>query len=342
MGWDQKKKRWLDNKSRKLQKRKKNGSGNSFLSHNVKDTSNNSKNNTYFAKAPETFSFIYNTEETNQFFLDIIAEMEKRIYKQLFYIDSSEVKYITIDALVYILAILYNIKLNPILKYAFKGNVPEDKNAECVYNESGFMNYVKTKRAIMPETDDKVQIITGRNTDPNVAVKICDFVNSCFGKDYIFTIDLYKTLIELMSNTVHHAYNDNNIMAPHWYLYAINRGDSVQFTFIDTGEGIPNTVKRKFTEKFPFTINDSDLIYSAFLGESRTETGLYNRGHGLPALYEKVMKRRLCNFYVISGCGCCKSKIENDIIWLEKVDYKHEIMGTIFQFEIINIKEEIV
>ena len=56
-----------------------------------------------------------------------------------------------------------------------------------------------------------------------VAKNICDFVSSRFNKNYKFTIDLYKTLIELMSNTVHHAYDEKGLMAPCWYLYAINK-----------------------------------------------------------------------------------------------------------------------
>lgn len=336
-----KRKIWLDRRSRKMQNKKSRSgcSNKSFLPNVINEKEELS---VYVAKAPQIFSFIKNTEETNKYFCDIIQQMEKRVYKQLFFIDSSEVKEVTIDALVYILALLYNIKLNPILKYSFKGNWPADKNAERVYSKSGFMNYVKTKRASMPNTDDNVQIQTGKYTNPDIASKICDFVNERFNTNCVFTIDLYKTLIELMSNTVHHAYNDNGAMIPHWYLYSIDKGNSIQFTFIDTGEGIPNTVKRKLVEKLPFgTVKDSTLIYSAFMGESRTETGLYNRGHGLPALYEKVKEGKLKNFYVLSGRGCCKSVIIDNEIHLERIDFEKEIIGTIFQFEIIYIKEEI-
>ena len=140
-----------------------------------------------------------------------------------------------------------------------------------------------------------------------------------------------------MSNTVHHAYDEKGLMAPCWYLYAINKGKSILFAFIDTGNGIPSTVKRKWIEKLPLAISDSELIYSAFLGESRTETGLYNRGHGLPALYEKVKSGRLKNFYVLSGSGSCRSfETENDIIFI-KENYKQKIFGTIVKFEITDV-----
>ncbi len=333
----QKRKRWLDNRSKKIQ-RNKNKKTHSGSGKQEQNNNNYQSKETYIAKAPEVFSFTENTEETIQYFVDIITQVKKKIFKQRFYINASDVSTITTDALVYILAILYNIKHNISMKYEFKGTLPQNENAKKVFMESGFLNYVHTKRIITPtKADDKIQIITGKNTNSSVAKNICDFVRSRFNKDYKFTIDLYKTLIELMSNTVHHAYDEKGLMAPCWYLYAIDKGDSILFAFIDTGNGIPSTVKRKWIEKVPFAISDAELIYSAFLGESRTETGMYNRGHGLPALYEKVKSGRLKNFYVLSGSGSCRSsKSENGIKFI-KENYKQKIFGTIVKFEIANV-----
>ena len=332
-----KRKKWLDNRSKRIQRNKNkrihSGSGKQGQKKN-----NYQGKETYTAKAPEIFSFIENTEETIEYFVDIINQVKKGVYKQRFYINASDVSHVTTDALVYILAILYSIKHNISMRYEFKGTLPQNENAKKVFLESGFLNYVSTRRIIHPtKTDDKIQIITGKNTNSAVAKNICDFVSSRFNKNYKFTIDLYKTLIELMSNTVHHAYDEKGLMAPCWYLYAINKGKSILFAFIDTGNGIPSTVKRKWIEKLPLAISDSELIYSAFLGESRTETGLYNRGHGLPALYEKVKSGRLKNFYVLSGSGSCRSfETENDIIFI-KENYKQKIFGTIVKFEITDV-----
>lgn len=330
-----KRKRWLDRRSVILGKKKTKRNKVGFSYKKVGNTNKAANKRTYIATAPSIFSFIENTEETNQFFLNIVQEMKKKIYNQLFFIDSSKVNTVTTDALIYILALLYNIKLNQILKYSFKGNLPANKQAEKVYIDSGFVNYVRMKRAVMPQTDDKIQIITGSLADTSVAAKMCDFVNARFGTNPFFTKGLYPTLVELMSNTVSHAYNGKGIMVPHWFLYAVDKGDVIQFTFIDTGEGIPNTVRKKMLERIMGT-TDSDLIYSAFMGDSRTETKLPNRGHGLPDLYQKVVCGSLQNFHVFSGKGCCKSAVRDEQICLEKIEYKQEIIGTIFQFEIVN------
>ncbi len=333
----QKRKRWLDNRSKKIQ-RDKNKKRHSGSGQDEQKKKGYLGGETYIAKAPEVFSFIENTEETIEYFIDIINQVKKKIYKQRFYINASDVSIVTTDALVYILAILYNIKYNISMKYEFKGTLPQKESAKKVFLESGFLNYVQTRRIITPtKTDDKIQIITGKNTDSVIAKNICDFVSTRFNKDYKFTIDLYKTLIELMSNTVHHAYDEKGVMAHCWYLYAIDKGESILFAFIDTGSGIPSTVKKKWIEKLPFAVTDSELIYSAFLGESRTETGMYNRGHGLPALYEKVRSGRLKDFYVLSGAGSCRSVESENSIILKKENYKQKIFGTIVKFEIANV-----
>lgn len=334
-----KRKLWHDRRCRRMQVKKK---SKSHKESRLTVNSHKESKNVYIAEVPQKFSFVNNTEDTIKYFVDIIEQIKKRNYKQLFFLDSKKVDFVTTDALVYVLAVLYNIKNSILMKYSFKGNLPEDEYAKKVYLESGFMNYVKTKLSMMPKTNDKIQILCGTKTDPIVAGQICDFVNKRFNTDYKFTLDLYKTLIELMSNTVHHAYDENSITRPCWYIYAIDIGSSIQFAFIDTGLGIPSTVKRRLLENIvPFTTTDSKLIYSAFLGESRTETGLYNRGHGLPALYKKVLNGQLRNFFVLSGKGCCKSVEINNKIELEKLDYENEVFGTIFQFEIVKIKEVI-
>lgn len=332
-----KKKRWLDRRSQRIQKKKNKPRhpGSAHQSKGIRAPSNLVPE-PYIAKAPKVFSFRHNTEGTTEYFVDIIRQIEKKVFRQKFYLDLAEIEIVTVDAVMYILAVLYNIKHNRQMRYSFGGNFPEANDARQVFMDSGFVNYVSTKKAVMPKARDNVQILTGKQTDSLTAKKICDFVNLHFGTDYRFTIDLYQTLIELMSNTVHHAYDEKSLMVPSWYIYAVENGEVIQFSFLDTGAGIPNTVKRKFIEKIPLATSDSSLIYSSFLGESRTETGLYNRGHGLPALREKIICGKLQNFYVCSGTGMCYSELTDEGIALKKREHNQKIYGTIYQFEIKN------
>ncbi|RHU86931.1 ATP-binding protein [Ruminococcus sp. OM08-7] len=290
----------------------------------------------YVSDIPEIFSFQKNPEETIAFLNRLIRRIEKKILKQKFFINAYKVKEVTTDALIYIIAVIYNMKANRALQYSFRGNLPLAQKPKSVFERSGYLNFFKTKRLVMPECAEYVQIKSGQNVDTGIASEICDFVNRKLETESKFTKILYSTLIELMSNTAKHAYNEHNKMVGCWYIYAVCEESKVSVSFIDTGEGIPKTVKKKITEKINWKITDAELINAAFTEEGRSETGLSYRGRGLPYIYRNVRENKLNDFYVISGSGFCKYNPEK--LSIEKKTYLEPIFGTIFQFSIC--KEE--
>ncbi|WMJ88881.1 ATP-binding protein [Anaerocolumna sp. MB42-C2] len=341
-------KEWLDNKSKKYNIKKRN------KKYNPNKTSNNlaktpkiandfyNVNWGFYTKdAPTIFSFIKNTDYTIMYFNDIINEIRNGKFKQTFFIDSANVCLVTTDALVYIIAIIHNIKLNRIKRYSFKGNLPNIERAKKTYLESGFFNYVELTYKELPKSNEKMQIVTGKVTDQSIAKQMCLFVMQKLDENRAFTTTLFKTLIELMSNAVHHAYNDDDeLMFPCWYLYAEHIDNKVQFIFIDTGLGIANTVRKNFWEIVKLKKNtDSDLIESAFNGEFRTETKQKNRGLGLPAIKNFVVSGKLSNFFVLSGKGICKLYNEGNKNNLTKIENNNRIYGTIYSFEITGRSE---
>ena len=114
-------------------------------------------------------------------------------------------------------------------------------------------------------------------------------------------------VIELMTNTHNHAYNNKNGFIKAWYLFASVNNDKgcIEITFVDTGEGIPVTVAKKMIEKI-FTKKDNQYIISALNGDFRTQTHEKNRGKGLPDIYEHFNKNQIKNLKIIS----CKGKVE--------------------------------
>ena len=281
---------------------------------------------------PVIFSFSKNPEETISFLNKLIGRIEKKIFKQKFFINASKVQEVTTDALIYIIAVIYNIKANRALQYSFEGNLPLAKAAREVFINSGYLNFFKIKKLKMPDSSEYVQILSGKNVDNSVAAGVCDFVNKKYNSDIKFTKVLYATLIELMSNTAKHAYNEHCKMVRCWYIYAIFDYNKVKISFVDTGEGIPNTVKKKIMEKVNPWVPDSKLIYSALTEAGRSETGLSHRGRGLPQICKYVMNHQLKDFYVISGGGACK--YNNEAEELEQISYTESTFGTIFQFSI--------
>lgn len=326
------KKRWYEKRALKIKNKwyskKKKYCGKIYLEKN--EVINRKQE--YVANIPEVFSFRKNPEETMIFFNSLLNRIEKKILKQKFYINAFQVKEVTTDALIYIIAVIYNIKATRVLQYTFRGNLPLSSKPRAVFERSGYLNFFKIRQLVMPQSVEYVQIKSGKDVDTSIASEICDFVNQKLRTDNNFTKILYSTLIELMSNTAKHAYNKHNKMIGCWYLYAVCENDKVSVSFIDTGEGIPKTVRQKITERINPKITEADLMKAAFTEEGRSETGLLHRGRGLPYIYQNVRENKLRDFYVISGSGLCR--YDSQIASIEKITYSESIFGTIFQFSI--------
>lgn len=342
------KKVWLDRRSRKLQRskdtRKKYVKKRGYF-NNSKRSSNKDDYDINWGRinkeAPKVFSFIMNPIETISFFCSLITDIKNGSHNNTYFLNSENVVEVTTDALVYIITIIRNIKINRIKQYRFVGNLPNIPSVQDVYIKSGFFNYVKSTKKSAVKDNDVVQIICGTNTDQAVAKEICLFAMDKLQKSKQFTRTLFVTLIELMSNVVHHAYNANNeeLMNECWYLYAEYKEeeDCVQIIFVDTGLGIANTVRKNFWESINLKkSSDSTLIASAFNGDFRTETKKRNRGLGLPAIKQFAINGELNNFTVVSGKGSFKISHDSGSINIHKNDYDSNIYGTIYSFQIQN------
>lgn len=337
-------KKWLDYQSKKYQKAKYYNKNrrtykNSNRRYNVSEKDNKQEKYYYTPSqitkvVPSNFSFIENATETIDFFYDIVNEIKKKKFKNIFFIDSLNVNSVTVDALIYLIAIMQNININYEMQYTFKGNLPKMKSAVQIYQESGFMSYVQSKSKRLPVSTNKMQIISGNKNDPIVTSELCKFAMEKLQKERKEVIPLQKVLIELMSNVYHHAYNKEDIMKNHWYIYAEHYGEFVRFIFLDTGAGIARTVRKNSIEKLQrlakINASDSDLIFSTLQGDFRTETKEKYRGNGLSGVRELAETDLFRTFTVISGSGQC-SLINKT---LKKSNYLNKICGTIFIFDI--------
>jgi len=158
------------------------------------------------------------------------------------------------------------------------------------------------------------------------------------GKQRTENAKLYEIVIEMMANAIGHAYDIKLDKNPKWYLIAMYDEDNkaVQFSFLDTGFGIPRTVMLRHSEKIkklidkvnPFSnlLADSFLIQSALEGEFRSETGNGYRGKGLPSIYDASNTFYINDLIIFSNKGFinCDKKIE--------IDLKSTFYGTLFSW----------
>lgn len=285
--------------------------------------------------APEIFSFIENPTQTIEFFDKILSYLSiMRNNKKEIFFDISNIQRLTIDALMYLIAIVNNISENYKLKYSFSGNFPKNEKVMKLLKESGFLNYVKTNKPIInKKVNENIQIRNGYNSNTDTVKSIIDFLAEKSSLKIIEFSDLYEICIELMSNTFHHAYNNNSILAKVWYLFVEREDNIVKLSFIDVGNGITNTIRKKFTEKIKILglTEDSKYIMSALKGEFRTRTNLKYRNKGLPTVYKYSKKKEVRRLEIISEKGIYKIN-ENGKELLE--DLETPLQGTLYYWEI--------
>ena len=234
----------------------------------------------------------------------------------------------------YLLAILNNIKcVNN--KFSVSGNEPRDAGIKKMFIESGFYSYVKYKgNQPLTKNTDTIQILTGYNTDTNLAKQMSDFAIAKMNVSKSQCRFLYIMMIELMSNTIKHAYNDEETMNRCWYCYSeYNRDeDSIAFTFVDTGEGIPSTVRKNFAEKLDILkiYGEDKYVISALNGKFRTSTLQSHRGKGLPKIRDFCFNKKIQDMRIITN----KADVTVGDCSFNSTLLTHSLKGTLYYWKI--------
>lgn len=290
----------------------------------------------FVLKAPNIFCVQKNPEGTIEYFNKIIQIREEYICDINMFIDISDVDFVGIDALMYLLAVIRDTKYCGKRKIIIQGNFPKNKNVKDIFIKSGFLHYVHTEKKDITSRSSEIDIKTGELNDPVIAGDVCKFVQEKGGFGRKETIPLYNILVELMGNTNQHAYSrdEDSDLPNSWYLYAEDASQDIVFVFLDTGYGIPATVRKGMTEKarayFKAT-TDADFIISALNGEYRSETKLRNRGKGLPQISEGCRSGLFKDVSIYAGKGNCYIDSNNEFC---KCDLPVNMRGTLFTWRI--------
>ena len=306
-----KRKRWLLVKNAKAIKKlqKKNRDNKSSINHSTFWEASENKYLAYknCVVAPEKFGMMDNIDETLQFFRIVNETLKKLHVNDKIYFDLSKVRTVSADAIMYLIATIRNTKRIRAFKICCSGNAPVDPEARKKFIQSGFYDYVSSTVITYSTYVDHIKIKAGNEASPQVAGEVCDFVHSLTNLSILDTKFLYPMIIELMTNTTQHAYNSISFMENNWYIYVEDRKDSVKFVFLDTGIGIPKTIRTKFGERIASILsnNDAYFIASSLRGEFRSETRLEYRGKGLPEIYNRINSSGIENFAIVSGQGKC-------------------------------------
>lgn len=326
----------------KRTKRKLHKNGHHRKENKRKYTNTNFPTETFLV--PKIFSITRNPDETIGFINHIIKHVEsvrylfntkKSNFIRLFYIDMKYTEIITSDALMYLLTIIGNTRGSKLLPISWKGNLPNKVEVRDYVKKSGYLKYMSTSSENIIETDDNIQIkngvgyIYGENSI-DIRQEIIDFTCLKLNKDKTKINFLMTMLTEMITNISDHAYQKEGLFKHEWYIFVNNEKDKITYTFMDNGLGIPTPIRKSIKEHIIGFFNaetEYKYIEAAVNGvEKRSETGLIERGNGLPEIYDQFIVQNINDFVIISN----KAYFGEN----EKRDMKKELKGTIFYWEI--------
>ncbi len=295
---------------------------------------------------PDIFSIVSNPDTTITFLNKVIRSVEgvrnlqrqhRNNYIRTFLIDMSNTKYISSDALMFLLTIIQNTRGQKILPIDWIGNFPKEPNVREFLKRSGYLNYMRTSAENIIQVDDNIQIKSGtgynyieNDQNKDIRQEIIDFSCQKLNKDKKDVNYLMTMLTEMITNIIDHAYQKQGLFKHQWYIFVENNIDKITYTFMDNGLGIPTTIRKSIIEKIIETINaeaEYKYIETALSGvHKRSETGKRERGNGLPSIYEQYLNKKIENFVIISNKAYYS---EN-----KKYDLKEGLNGTVFYWEI--------
>ena len=235
---------------------------------------------------PVVFCLEQNLSETLAFFADIKNFDYKKFTDICF--DFSSVAKLTQGAMMILLSICGWLADQQLRVFT---NAPFTDSSKQFFKESGFLDYFRVNYRQNNSFGDNIILHKGaeKTESSQTAEQIKRAMNTVWGSKYR-NPKLQGMLIELMANTVNHAYSKNQ---KGWYfaVHHFPKERKVKFCFVDNGKGIIRSLRNKLSFQV-LSFSDSNtsavaLLKGAFAGTARSSTQLSFRGRGLP-LIKKV------------------------------------------------------
>lgn len=287
-------------------------------------------------KVPECFSILENPEGTIRFFNTLRRFITSGSISKIINFDFRPAQYLTVDALMYLIAVIKNTYTPSRYIKKFQGNMPTEPRSRDLFIKSGFLNFVHSRHKRIEPDDAHVQVFFDKSNSDTVAPKrIVDFIVNSAHVPKSKLRFLYEMLMEMETNSHEHAYSDikNNTMGCNWLIYVEDSGSYYRFTFLDTGVGMYKTMHREWQEFLRLWDSESSCVISAFDGVLlRSKTKLKTRGHGLPSIKSAAASKRIQRLQVITNKAFCE--MSNGSCCMRGQDVSSSLQGTIYYWEI--------
>jgi anti-sigma regulatory factor (Ser/Thr protein kinase) len=245
--------------------------------------------------APRYFTISENIEAVLKFVYKSKKLYEYKIF-DVFEFDLSDVLTIDDGAATILLSLCYDLdNLRKQVKLKMPKNLTTKKFVEQIGFRKFFKGYIANQNNFNETLKKGKSTILQKDTVPIIHKAM----KTVFGIDKK-NQKLQGMLIELMTNSVNHAYINNNKQKS-WYISTRHEieENKVEFCFVDNGDGIINTINVRLGEKL-YTSNE-EIIKKAFDGEYRSRTKLSNRGRGLIVIKNNHNKMTVKSLKVITN-----------------------------------------
>lgn len=250
---------------------------------------------------PSTFSLVDSPEATIEFFekIGLAALTGERVI-----LDFRDVKRITVDALLWLLAEMQSDELK---RCGVAGNEPNDPEVAKFLLQSGFFSHIAQKpKSYRAEDCGLLKKREGKRVRENVCAELVHYSTEKLYGSRRKNGGLYRALIECMANTRDHASRDRS-RTERWWVSANfdQKTGIVNVAFLDTGVGIFKSLRMedtlKLIGKFLGIRKHHDILRDMLNGELESRTGLSYRGKGFPALKTAQDRKQLHNLRVITN-----------------------------------------
>lgn len=297
----------------------------------------------YTSLVPSFFSIVNNANETIHYFNCLINHIFRDPAIQKVCFDFSQVEKMTIDALMYLLAILKFLRCKV---EVYSGNIPVQSEPRELFLQSGFLKRISRHKVdVIP--NGRFYMCIGNLADGIETKQVCDYLAEHSAARRETTHFIYDMLMELEVNTADHAYktNANSIFHENWLLAVEDKSDKFSFTFLDVGVGICKTIYKRWHERLNLGKAQYEYLLSAFNGMLlRSETKLKHRGRGLPKIKRYSTEKKIDNFTVITNQAICYADPESEQ-GISGRRISESLSGAVYYWEVskdnfVNTKEE--
>lgn len=254
-----------------------------------------------------SFSLFSEPENVIQIIESLEKCKSKSRYIKHIQLDLSNIKQIDIGAISFLLAKVNEMSQNKRIR--IWGIVPKDESCKKVFEESGFLDYMRdlAGRKFIKHSDNFIfRVGTDKTRNERVGKTIEKSMKFLTGNEKKYP-PIYSIIQEICSNSVEWA-NAPDTKNKNWFLGVNfpqkNGATYITFTMTDIGFGILRTLNRRFGIFIKENLQlkqDTEILERAFERRYGSKTGESNRNRGLPLIKDRFAKGFIKDLKVITN-----------------------------------------